>query len=147
MYSNEIKRKALILKARSYLGVRFCHQGRSRVEGFDCVGLICHVLKDVGVNIKSHQNYVRRPKRGALLQAALEAGFVQKPYVSHEKIFDLQQGDILLFHFGKRIEHAAFYTDIGILHADEKSGKIIEHRLDDRWEKRIFAVLSFDEIR
>ena len=142
MYSNEIKRKAIILAARSYLGVPFCHQGRSICQGFDCVGLICQVLRDVGLKINSHENYNRRPEKGLLLQAALDAGLIKLPPDSLKDSSQYKQGDILLFRFGRSVEHAAFYTDIGILHADEKIKKIVEHGLTKSWEKRIFAILS-----
>jgi cell wall-associated NlpC family hydrolase len=146
MYSNEIKRKAIILAARSYLSVPFSHQGRSICQGFDCVGLICQVLRDIGLKINSHENYIRRPEKGLLLKAALDAGLIKLSSDSLEGNYQYKQGDILLFRLGRRVEHAAFYTDIGILHADEKMKMVVEHGLTESWKKRIFAVLTYPSL-
>lgn len=50
----------LVEVARSYLGVKWKHQGRSRA-GVDCVGLVIIALHDCGIPINARANYGRTP--------------------------------------------------------------------------------------
>jgi len=103
----------------------------------DCVGLIIYVAQALDIEIKAETNYRKIPKRQAITRAAQEFNFVEKPVSS------MVPGDILLLTFGKYLEHAVFFSDRGIIHACEKYGKIVEHRLDPVWQARITRVYEF----
>ncbi len=55
----------VIRVARSYLGTRWVHQGRSR-KGVDCVGLLVVTARELGIPHRDVTNYDRRPSNGQL---------------------------------------------------------------------------------
>ena len=59
------------------------------------------------------------------------------------KITDIRPGDVLLMRFRKDPQHLAFVTDyadgLGIIHSYSSIGRVVEHRLDEKWRRRIVA--------
>ena len=49
----------------------------------------------------------------------------------------VQPGDVLWLSFAGEPRHVGFATDIGLLHAWAKPGRVVEHRLDAAWRRRI----------
>ncbi|MFO1156618.1 MAG: hypothetical protein U1E43_07565 [Rhodospirillales bacterium] len=60
-------RAAVVSAARSYLGVRWRHQGRTR-DGLDCVGLLVLVARDLSVSDYDHRAYARAPQAEGFLE-------------------------------------------------------------------------------
>ncbi len=127
----------LIDIGRTWLGVPFRHQGRSRL-GVDCGGYLECIAIDAGLNITRSKTYSRSPDP-QLIEEALLANCIKVP------ISDMQPGDILWFSFAGEPRHVGLATDIGVLHAWAKPGKVVEHRLDEVWLKRLKAVYRIKE--
>ena len=125
-----------VLEARTYLGVPFQHQGRT-AAGLDCVGLLVVVFRALGHPVHDLEAYARDPHHG-LLERTVEAnGCV--------RVDDPQPGDIALIAFHGVTRHAALIGDhadgLSLIHAHNMGSKrVIEHRLDAKWAKRVTRV-------
>lgn len=113
------ERQAILDAARSYLGVRWLHQGRSRKFGIDCVGLPLLVGIELGymdVSLTS-ANYPRRP----------DSTFIPlfREYLDFVKPADAQEGDILVFADGGHPCHCGFKSN-----SNEVPALIHSHALD-----------------
>lgn len=64
--------RRLLSAARSYLGVKWRHRGRSRV-GVDCAGLVWCMYRDCGVSLPDRQDYGRNPFQDGLEAAIVDA--------------------------------------------------------------------------
>jgi cell wall-associated NlpC family hydrolase len=126
-------RQAIVACARSYLGVQWLHQGRSRL-GLDCAGLIVRVARDLGLSDFDVTGYGKEPQ-GNALRAILEQHSiaVEKPEV----------GDILLLRFTRLPQHLAIVTDYGIIHTHRAVGRVVEHGLDRLWRARLVAAFAY----
>jgi len=120
--------------ARGYLGTPFKHQGRLKGVGVDCIGLVMCVARDMGISHYENTKYGRIPQRDMLLKEA-------KKHMTLIDKSDLQPGDVLLFQFIPNTpQHFAIYAgDSYIIHSYEQFEKVIEHRMDGAWERRIVA--------
>lgn len=129
----------LIEEARSYLGVPWKHQGRTR-KGVDCVGFIVLSVRKFGIKVKDSIGYSRNPE-GVGLQKLLE-----KQDCLYEVKDSIIPGDILLFRIRRLPQHVALAVpsttaDIGMIHAySGGTKKVIEHDLADYWKNKIVAV-------
>lgn len=116
--------------ARSYLGVRWAHQGRSRYR-LDCIGLLVKAFPWV----KDTKGYSRDPHDG-LLERLVAEQF--GPAVNSDT---LQFGDVVLMAFPRVVRHVGIVGDhplgLSLIHTDAMLGRVTEHRLDDTWRKRI----------
>ena len=131
-----IFRQAVVDSARSYLNVRWHHQGRNRA-GVDCAGLIICVAQDLELAYTDIQGYPRTPDGKTLLQL-LDSVAIATPV--HER----QIGDILVFQFQDDPQHMGIMTDRGVIHAYLPMYKVVEHRMDEfYWARKIVAVYSY----
>lgn len=128
-----VERQQIVDLARTYLGVRWHHQGRCRA-GLDCAGLVIVVGQELGLTSFDSYNYGRLPN-GMLMEETLSREMT--------RVFNPQIGDVLLFRFEIEAQHVAIVTDRGIIHAYTQSRKVVEHSLDDIWRSRIVGVYSF----
>lgn len=129
--------QALIATCRTWIGVPWRHQGRSR-QGVDCVGIFACVALGLGRHIQIPKNYTHDPDPTVLL-AHMHQYFDEVP------VADMQPGDFLLMRFLDRNQrmskrHIALKTNLGILHAAATYRKVTEHTLDDEWFNRIEQV-------
>lgn len=92
--------------ARSYLGVRFKHLGRTREEGLDCFGFIIRVAWDLGLSSFTLSGYGRIP-HPATVRRHCDEQMTAKP------IFQLQPGDVVLMTHLRWVCHLAFVGDKG----------------------------------
>lgn len=131
--------KSLIDAARSYVGVKWRHRGRSR-HGIDCVGLIVLSCRDAGYHIDDQIGYSRTPWKFGL-DRELQARF-------GEPVEGLQAGDIVSMrgprqpepgHVGIVATHGDRLTIIHSFNAAANS-KVVEHGLDEYWLKRIHKI-------
>lgn len=121
----------LVQAARTFEGTPFRHQGRAK-WALDCAGLLILSALKMGKAFDDIKGYSRSPD-GRTLKAELDR---QLNRVSREA----EYGDVLLMRFGRAPQHLAIKTDKGIIHAYEAAGGVVEHRLDDKWSRRIIAV-------
>lgn len=125
----------IVAAARACLGTPFLHQGRRPGLGLDCAGLVVHALRGAGRDVPDVAGYSRLPHGGLLRQACDSAGLVRVAR-------DPRPGDVLLMRFGREPQHLAIATDCGMIHAYERAGRVVEHRISPVWAARIVAVYS-----
>lgn len=131
-------RADIVAAARSYLGVRWHHQGRS-LAGLDCIGLVIAVAHDLGLSDYDINGYARIPD-GRTLRATMAQ---QMDVLKREPL----PGDVLLFAFQRNPLHTAIVTDapsgLGMIHAFANKRMVVEHRLDDVWRSRIVCAFGY----
>ena len=127
--------------ARTYIGAPFRHQGRSKVYGVDCVGLLVCVLWEMDIKVDDIANY-NGLVDADLLRSKLDTTLDELPLtLAMEGNTQIMKqiylpGDILLLRIGKNPQHIGIVTDIGIIHTHEGSGQVVETSLG-KWKERI----------
>lgn len=136
-----------VAAARVYLGVKFGHQGRAVGERkrIDCIGLIACPMKDLGVKGIDRTDYDFRAD-GETLKRELKKQLIE----CYDR--ELIPGRVALFEDGTETipHHIGIITDQpsgpGVIHASLIDRKVIEHRIDEKWRRRIMGVFRFPEI-
>jgi len=139
-------RAQIVEEAQSYVGTPFQHQARLKGIGVDCVGLVIEVGRTVGLLPANYENtsyskpqYPRKPD-GTTLMRELTA------HMQLINPIDARVGDVLVFWLNaktRRPQHIAFVTNKGMLHTYANVGRVVEHRIDDKWKRRICAAFQF----
>lgn len=132
-------RDRIVAEARKYLGTPYHHQGRVLGHGIDCYGLVEMVARGLGFDVPEGVRYSRIPDEAQLL-AYMDQYAVQVDKRSY------QLADILIVPFRGQMRHMAIVTEIGMIHAYEPSGMVVEHAIDDKWSRRIARAYSFKEV-
>ncbi len=124
----------IIRTARSYLGVRFRHQGRSR-SGIDCAGLIVCVGHDLGLQREADYTAYSHDPDGRTLHKLLARHFEVVPPG------EMALGDVVFMAFQEFPQHLGILADAGrpfsLIHAFAPARKVVEVRLDDEWAGRV----------
>lgn len=148
----------IVLTAREWLGTPYHFQARGpkgNEGGTDCVGLLIGVAKDLGLiegdydptGYKWETDGIQLNKE--LARWADCIAFDNEPEELRTQWADLiEEGDILVFRIIGLPQHTAFASKIqygeewhwGMIHAYNPSGSVIEHRLDERWMKRLVQI-------
>ena len=131
-----VSSKKIIDLARETLGTPYHHQGRVNQVGLDCIGVLEYVANNLGVEYIDGQNYSKFPHDGLLEYAIGLQGCMTQ-------VFEKQPGDVFLMRFQKETQHVAIFTGDTIIHSYESIGRVVEHSLDDVWEKRITHIFRF----
>lgn len=125
----------IVNAARSYLGCKFRHRGRTR-NGLDCAGLVIVAYRDCGVELHDFIHYGRDPSKDGLVSHAVQS--LGRPVASGKITADeLQVGDVILRRYEKDPHHVGIIADypygnaFALIHADGTNGKVVEHRLSD----------------
>jgi hypothetical protein len=132
--------------ARTFLGVPFAHQGRSRGHGIDCVGLpLCiaesYGLKDMhGVPILgTDENRYGPQPQSDIVYDGLKKRLPQ--------IAELKEGCIVALKLPSVACHSAIVSLLEgqwhMIHSDRKYGKVIEEPLTEKWRNRIKGIFDF----
>lgn len=130
---NEEKAERTIATARACIGVPFHHQGRNPAAGLDCIGLVIHALRAVGMNVQDRADYARRPD-GVSLIAAIEAH-------GATKVEEIMAGDILVFRYGGQPQHVALATaQTKLIHSFAPAGRVVETNIGDYWRRRLVGI-------
>ncbi len=132
-----ITASAIIAAARECLDTPFAHQGRILNRALDCAGVAVHAARAAGLQPEEPAAYGRLPN-----QAMLETWLDRQPFLARAGQ-PLQPGDLLLMRFTGEPQHLALYTGTTIIHAYEAVGRVVEHRLDDKWRRRIVRAYRF----
>ena len=132
-------RDRLVAIARSYVGVRFCHQGRSRDEGLDCLGLLLAVAREAELELQGvptdrfdRRDYGAKPDTQMLQHRLQELLLPIAPCV-------MRPADIVLLRIEGRPQHLAMLSHypheetLGMIHAYAPARRVVEHRLDEVW--------------
>lgn len=140
MSAQVVTPEQVIACARSYLGVRWQHQGRSRA-GIDCLGLLICVAHDLALTEFDVTGYGVHPNGD--LSAGLHAQCIVQPAGTLPA-----PGLVAEMRFGSEPQHVAlvvpyFAGGMGLLHAlSQYPRKVVEHRLDDTWRSRIVRLYA-----
>ncbi|MDO9007218.1 MAG: NlpC/P60 family protein [Deltaproteobacteria bacterium] len=134
-----MKASQIIAAARECIGTPFAHQGRIINKALDCAGVAVHVFDSMGCEVDQPAAYSRTPNN-----AMLEYWADRQPFLTRETI--PQAGDILLMRFAGEPQHVAIFTGENLIHAYEAIGRVVEHRLDAKWRKRIVRAYRFKGI-
>lgn len=130
-----ITQQAVIDQARSWVGVKYQHQGRTRM-GCDCIGFIAAFMAELDSWTLIHNlpiDYARDPQ--SLLSDGLTALTSQ---------IGLVPGSLILFKFPKaeHASHAAIYTGDSMIHAHEPNKQVVEHGYRGPWLKYTNSIWS-----
>lgn len=120
----------IVAIAREYDQTPYIHQGRVKGVGIDCIGLVICVCKELGLIDFDYFDYDRTPDSSQLME------LLEKHCTP---TIDPEPGDILVFRIKREPQHVGIMTDLGIIHAYQGAGKVVEHSLDDWWLKRNVA--------
>jgi len=159
----EIAGHDVVAQARTWLGTAFHHQGRLKKTkksqgGCDCIGLVLGVARELKIASPQEEynhmplhhydqnNYSMVPQEGRL-QSVLDR------YLMPVNIGQEQVGDVVLFKIDTMPQHVGIVSDYsyhiregaglsslrGIIHCYMAAGKVVEHRFDELWKKRMVA--------
>ncbi len=127
----------IVEAARSCVGAPFRLQGREPATGLDCIGLVLFAARAIGFTCYADAHYclTENPTRldDALLASALTPlGFT-----------DIAAGDVLRFIAGGTPLHLGIATGVGVIHADVRFRRVVEHDLDETWSLRLVGAYRF----
>lgn len=122
----------MVRTARACLGTPFHHQGRQPGVGLDCAGLLVVICQSVGLEVLDLPAYGRYPHGGEL-----EAAVAAQPFLRKVVAGERAAGDVLLMRFTDAPQHLGLWTGDTLIHAYESVGRVVEHRLDGRWGRRV----------
>lgn len=130
-------RAQIIAEAREWLGTPWLHQACVKGVGVDCLHFVAGVGRNVGASEAAQffatpawHNYGRHPDAAALF-AGCDAIADSIP------IGQAQPGDALVLTCGRHPMHFGILTTPdSLIHAYYGAG-VVEHRIDERWRKRI----------
>ena len=125
--------------ARACVGTPFRLHGRVPGRGLDCVGLVAHVGRTLGLTAHDETAYGLSGS-GARLEAGLARAGLTRVATA-----DADVGDVLLFDMGRGLLHVAVMSGHGIIHAHRGLGRVVEHRLDEEWRAALAAAWRFPE--
>lgn len=135
---SDAERLAFIAEARSFMGAKFQHQGRSRL-GVDCAGLVACCLAAIGRPFEDRKAYGREPFQQQL-RAMVALNFGESLPVAQAR-----PGDVALMRFRGEPSHVAILADyvyggLSVVHSFAQVRKVVEHRLDSEWTGYITEV-------
>lgn len=131
-------RKEIIDAARSYVGVKWRHLGRTRA-GLDCIGLLVTVAIDCRISVVDSTDYGRIPDEGRFLNLLRD----QSDLGSKMRI---RTGSILLLTQAGRACHCGIVSMeppvATIIHAGLLHRQVVEEPFQP-WFRDIFEVREF----
>lgn len=126
-------RADFVAEARSWVGVPFRHQGRSRA-GVDCVGLLLVTCWALGLTTYNAKGYGSTPDV-EFMRSECERLMVRST--------EPQIGDVLLVRITKALTHMMIRSEMGAIYSRHmKPGKVVETVLPASWERRIVAAYT-----
>jgi hypothetical protein len=135
----QMQHKEIIQITKATIGTPFVHQGRLVGQGLDCLGLLVHVLKEVGSSKANLDNlaYHKIPPKNIMLITCRQ---------HFQEITELELGAFVILEIDKNPSHIAIITDhidgeFYITHAYYQCKKVVEHILPhDFLIKGIFRI-------
>ncbi len=141
----------IVATARRWIGVPFCHQGRSR-KGVDCLGLLVMIAHENALLFNGHgahthdaTTYGHRPDTQLLM-----AGLCR--HLHRIEAAAMQPGDIALMRVDHLPQHLAIISDypehghVGMIHAYAPARKVVEHRLCEHWRTQLHAAFRLPHL-
>ena len=129
-----------VAAARSYLGVRWLHQGRNRL-GVDCVGLIIAAARDIGVEVPDMRGYRRSPDPQKFLGHIYENSIPEQEPIP---------GSFGVFRDGTQPCHVGIFAEqnglVSLIHSYSRLGKVIEEEFTHEWPRNLVAIRSIESM-
>lgn len=126
-------REKFIAEARSYLGVRFRHQGRSRETGVDCAGLVILAAQAVLGWGEGPRDYPNRPAESLVFELI-------RTCARRIPAAEVLPGDVAMMNYSGATTHFAILTESdSLIHATILVRKVVEIPLDDDLRGRVRA--------
>ena len=136
-------RQQVVDVARSWVDTRWRHQGRSRVHGIDCAGLVIEVARELGISTFDISDYQRDPLNDSFLDH-FRREMIKRP------IADREPGDILLIRDDMFTCHSVVFDIVGstemIIHAYALRRKVVEEVYSPEWQGRTTHCFSFKDL-
>lgn len=136
-------RDAIVAEALRWRGTRYQHQQHTRDLATDCGGLIGGVGVAVGAlpvdwwetEFAPHAGYSRQPSKQSLER-------ICDAFMERIDTGALEPGDVVGIRWEQEVMHLAFVVPyhaggLAIVHALQRAGGVVEHRLSDVWRARI----------
>lgn len=120
----------LVDAARTYLGTRWKHMGRSRL-GIDCVGLVILAARDLGYDMPDVDEYTRHP-HGYDVVRECEAR------LQRASLVDVRENFVLLFREKIYPTHTGIvgrnrHGQLTIVHARASMKRVLEEVFEPHW--------------
>lgn len=124
-----IAARTLLDEARTWVGVPFLHQGRTR-NGVDCAGFVVALMRSAGqlpADFQDVCNYSRRPSGElfALISRHCERAFTECP------------GLLVLIRWPRDTQpsHVAVLTGPTLIHCYQRKRAVVEHSYRGSWKR------------
>jgi len=134
-----IERQRIVALARSCIGTPFAHQGRHPGAALDCVGLIVHVYRALGLAPAfAEEQYGRIPHPRRMREALGR-------YLGAIPLGTAGNGDVVWLAWRDRPQHLAILAEDGraMIHAAAQFGGCVEHCRDAFWRARERGAFRF----
>jgi cell wall-associated NlpC family hydrolase len=134
----------IVTEARTYLGVPWVHQGRSR-DGVDCLGLAILVAA-----ARRGYRFDLRDYAAQAMDETMQAKCLE--HMDPVRLADLASGHIVVIRFENQ-RHMAIVGDypiaglLSLIHANSRVGRVVEHRLDSVWRRLIMSAYALRDLR
>jgi len=141
----------IVACARSYVGVRYGHQGRSR-KILDCLGLLVGVCYDMKLRGTDGAPLHERDESGYSRLATNETMLTRcAQSLIPVQTRDARPADVLVTAWARGQRHIGIVGDhpaggLTLIHAYQPSRKVIEQRLDEALLARALGVFRFPEV-
>lgn len=119
----------LIAAARSRIGMRWLHQGRTE-QGVDCVGLVLVCLRDLGIEVPDMPGYRRSPH---------PIHFIEHIRTNTDRAPAPAPGMMGVFRDGNQPCHVGIFAEmhgqLSLIHAYAGLGKVLEEPFIHDWPR------------
>lgn len=136
MNTTETLGDRIVSEARTWINTPWHHNQACKGVGVDCARLYQAVLGSLGVKVKL-ENYSRLAEGDSLLRQIRSIDCLIELTDPSKR----EPGDCLVFLIGARPGHVGLCNGQGMIHADQRLGKVTEIKeLGLSWERRLCAV-------
>jgi len=143
--SEEELRAQLIEKARSYIGTKWRHQGRTR-QGIDCLGLMLVPAFELGLcDYPDQYNYPRRATSRELIE--ISRLWAQEVRLGPGGIDAMKDGDVLVLRDHTFPQHVGMVTSMNgqrsLLHSSLAHRRVVEEYINQDHRQRALTTFKF----
>lgn len=135
----QMRKVDIVEEARTWIGVRWQHQGRTR-HGIDCAGLIVKVAHKFELSDFDVSNYPRSPKGYDFLKYFDE-------HMDRMKIDDYTPGHVVVLRDSIYPCHVAIiadrYGEPSIIHSHAVYGAVREEEFSKEWQDKRLRIYSY----
>lgn len=136
-----IEANTLVSIARSWAGVPFRHQGRSR-QGVDCIGFVLGVMQEAGIKLPKlpPATYTRRVNDGQMLEHILRHCVPIK---------EAKPGALILVRWPRMQfpTHVALCLGDTMMHAHLSAGSVLEVGYRAQWQRWTHGIYELPGVR